>query len=130
MIERSDFSMLFVKTTIFLLCFFSFSLAYWVYRKANREKCILESGKAAPAVLIKMKKYSFRDIRLVWLTYHFVDETGVSVHGSYGPYGADRKIHPTAASAWESKLSNLTVVYDPKDSRKNILYPAHYAELR
>ncbi len=129
-IDREGDLLMYLFIAIILPILLSFWIVFPAYRKSRREKRILSIGRAAPATLVEMKHSSFRGIALVRLTFCFVDEAGVTVHGRYGPYAAGRSEDPTAASAWERYLSTLTVVYDPKDSRKNLLYPAHYAELR
>ncbi|MFY7958778.1 MAG: hypothetical protein ACOVVK_01770, partial [Elsteraceae bacterium] len=127
---KEGFLFFFVSSFILFPGIVSFLCVFPFYGRAYREKRILRVGRAAPATLVEMKHSSLRGLPLVRLTFCFVDDAGVSVQGSYGPYVTGRSGDPTAASAWERTLSSLTVVYDPKDSRKNLLYPAHYAELR
>jgi hypothetical protein len=88
-----------------------------------REKKLLRWGKIAPAEIVEDYEERSGRMPLSRVTYRFRDGTGNTVQGIRD--GLAQKQYRTAAVSIDM-LENPTVLYDPKDSRKNLLYPPKY----
>jgi hypothetical protein len=109
---------------ISLLCTLVVTLIFT--RTYLKEKRLLQWGKAAVATIISDTEYNAgRAGRKAAVAYTFVDETGSVVQGERK--GLPRKDRRQDA-AYKEMFENPTVLYDPSDSSKNMLYPFAFAD--
>ena len=94
------------------------------------QRHLLRWGETVPATILGQQRlgggsgWGFSYIRL---TYHFTDQEGRLIEGSRG----DNPIEPLVDSSTEFAeiIANPTVFYDPKNSRRHLLYPPLWATL-
>jgi hypothetical protein len=94
----------------------------------RREKRLLESGCATAATILSEKNTRFILRPVATVTYEFSDALGVAIQGA-------RKNLPRKATERNENFrefrarifNNPTVLYDPHDSRLNMLYPPSWA---
>lgn len=98
---------------------------YGVLAGYIREKRLLRWGRAAPAEIVEK-----RDVRFPWpgtaLVYRFTDADGKVVDGVCN--GLPSRVFKIAGAGARlaSMTANPTVIYDPRNSARNMLYPAAY----
>jgi len=122
-----------VKLTLLaVLGFVSVALLLCSFRIVRyfRDSAILRWGQAVPATIVREEEQTTRGGPTSKVTYRFKDATGKLVEGSqkYVPTATDSR--PGFSAHRMKFMFNPTVVFDPKDSARNILYPSTSAELR
>lgn len=111
-----------VISIILLLLFFILGMAFVIGRillRYRREKRLLEKGVAAPANVLEVRSGS----RFKTVIYSFTDLGGRQVTGK-------QKISARLQPNLEHFLSNLTVLFNPKNPSVNQIYPFIFAEIR
>jgi hypothetical protein len=87
------------------------------------EKRLLKWGKAAKATIVGEFEFPSGDGKKLALTYRFDDDCGVAVKGQATIYlGPADDPHPNPMT--------MTVVYDPRGSERNMLYPGSTVRIR
>jgi len=91
-------------------------VAGWFFRRFWDEKRILKYGDCAVASIVNQRQYYIKgDVKGNEVAYEFVDAAGRRVSGSRKAFGS-------------GKVGQVqTVVYDPADSNRHVLYPPDYA---
>ena len=102
-----------------------------LYFSSRKETALIKQGTATNATILHQENYNAGKAGVLCkATYSFRDAQGQTIEG-------ERKSLPTEASAAKNAISRLirdqalknpTVLYDPQDSRRNILYPGIYVE--
>ena len=85
------------------------------------QKRLLEWGKVAAATIVSDSEYNAgRAGRKSAVTYTFTDDTGVAIQGKRAglPVKTSRK-----DAMYTEMVEDPTLIYDPDDSTKNMLYP-------
>ena len=96
-----------------VLCAATLALAgCLVMLKIRREVHLLSEGRAAPAVVTRLKKIHYEHQHGTEVFYEFLLLNGSATTGKYGPVR-----RPPAVGA------TLSVVYDPDHPRRSALYP-------
>jgi hypothetical protein len=104
--------------------------AMWVRYKCHSEKELLSNGETAPATIVGERESHWTRRPSSNVMYQFVDAKGVRVTGTrkYVPTASDSR--PGFPERRAQFLNNPTVLFDPNDSRKNMLFPLDMAELK
>lgn len=102
------------------------AVTYGLYLK---EKRLLSRGISAAAQIIGEHETQKRGVRYSTVRYSFADAKGGTVQGSGGSVPTEDDSRPRFNSYRDSLLKNPTVLYDPNDSSKNMLYPGAFARL-
>jgi hypothetical protein len=88
----------------------------------RREKHVLQWGKAAPAKIIGEHEIETRSGRIAKVRYSFRDEKGITRENTRSlPVGDDPR--PGCKEARSRYLNNPTAVFDPSNSKRNVLFP-------
>jgi hypothetical protein len=94
----------------------------------RREKRVLQWGKAAQAKIIGEYEVETRSGRIAKVTYSFEDANGVTRKNKRSlPVSRDPR--PGCAEERARFLMNPTAVYDPRNSKRNVLYPGTLLQL-
>lgn len=94
-----------------------------------RNRNLLTFGAAARATILGEEEYTTKNQSFSKVTYQFVDACGTTVRG------VRKSLPPGIASSGEDLLfrmrvfDNPTVLYDPRNSAHNLLYPPFFAEI-
>jgi hypothetical protein len=92
-------------------------IAMSVYR-FQKEKSLIQWGSPVEAKIIAEKEYSgAKGVPCIMVTYEFIDTLGKTVQGKY----------KDSCERAKKRLTNPVVLYDPKNSSENVLYPPKYA---
>jgi hypothetical protein len=89
---------------------------------------VLQWGKAAPARIIDKYEIETRSGRGAKLRYNFEDDHGVTREGKKSPPVSDDP-HPGFTDERARYLDNPTAVFDPRNSKRNTLFPGTLALL-
>lgn len=101
------------------------SLFVFRYR---REKHVLQWGKAAPAKIIGEYEVQTRYGRNAKVTYSFEDDNGVTRENTRSlPISDDPR--PGFNDERARYLNNPTAVFDPRNSKRNVLFPGTLLQL-
>jgi hypothetical protein len=113
-----------------LLMFFAMGvvLKFFIF-PALKEKRLLGFGNVAPATIVGEEEYETKRGWRSKVSYCFVDAGGNAVSGMRK--GLPSGVASSGADLAEriQILDNPTVLYDPRNSARNILYPPLWAEL-
>ena len=94
----------------------------------RREKHVLQWGKAAPANIIGEYQIKTRSGLIAKVTYSFEDDHGVTRKKTISlPVSSDPR--PGFAEERARYLNNPTAVFDPRDSKRNVLFPGSLLQL-
>jgi len=93
-----------------------------------QEKRLLRWGKAARATIIGEVGYQARG-KWSRIIFTFQDESGNTVRGEKAGLARGDDPRPDFVQHRQSFLANPTVVYDPRNSARNMLYPGSAAKL-
>jgi len=94
----------------------------------RREKHILQWGKAAPAKIIGEHEIATRSGRVAKVSYSFEDDHGVTRRNTRSlPVSGDPR--PGFVEERERYLNNPTAVFDPRNSKRNVLFPGTLLQL-
>jgi hypothetical protein len=94
----------------------------------RREKHVLQWGKAAPAKIIGEDEIETRSGRVAKVRYSFEDDNGVTRENTRSlPVSDDPR--PGFTEERARYLNNPTAVFDPRNSKRNVLYPGHLLEM-
>lgn len=122
--KSSELRIASIVLAVSLLCT---SFVQWTFiRDYRKQKRFLQWGKAAAATITSETEYNAgRAGRRVAVAYTFIDESGRVVQGERKglPVKKQRK-----GNTYDKMLANPTVLYDPEDSAKNMLYPFAFAD--
>jgi hypothetical protein len=114
----------FMVVPLSLLCTLIVTLIFT--RTYLKEKRLLQWGKTAVATIVSDTEYNAgRAGRKAAVAYTFVDETGSVVRSERK--GLPRKDRRQDA-VYKVMFENPTVLFDPSDSSKNMLYPLAFAD--
>lgn len=97
--------------------------------KFFREKRLLQMGTPACATIVKEVEVQGRNGRTARVTYAFKDSSGQIVQGTRTAIPTDETKREKSRAYRASLLDSPTVLYDPNDSSKNMLYPGALARL-
>lgn len=125
-IHQSDPYRLFRMVSVFgfgMASLMVLALGAFFGRTYSREKRLLRSGIPVAAEIVSRAEYKVKGRELTRVTYRFVDPAGNWIEGKRGgiPTSSDRNLK--SAELGRKILDNPTVLYDPDDSRRNLLYP-------
>jgi len=114
-----------------------FSLGFWFFvravmwmpvdRRFYRERYLLRWGRAAPATIVHKSEYLLRNglTRAADVTYRFTDAEGKVVEGlRRRVLTGEAGMSGNALKVWLSP----TALFDPRNSAKNMLYPATFLD--
>jgi hypothetical protein len=89
-----------------------------------KQKELLKNGQAVEAVILDEEEVSSGRSRCTVVTFQFTDEQGKRVEGRQKglPTRAERDAREGFRKYYERIMTNPTVVFDPKDSSRNMLY--------
>jgi hypothetical protein len=94
----------------------------------RREKRVLQWGKAAPAKIIGEHEVATRSGRVAKVSYSFEDDHGVTRRNTRSlPVSGDPR--PGFVEERERYLINPTAVFDPRNSKRNVLFPGTLLQL-
>jgi len=94
----------------------------------RREKHVLQWGKGAPARIIGEYEIETRTGRVAKVTYSFEDDNGLTRENTKSlPVSADPR--PGFDDQRARYLNNPTAVFDPRNSKRNVLFPGTLAQL-
>jgi len=100
---------------------------FFVFRY-RREKHVLQWGKAAPAKITGEYEIDTRSGRVAKVSYSFEDDNGVTRENTKSlPVSDDPR--PGFNDERARYLANPTAVFDPSNSKRNVLYPGTLAQL-
>lgn len=125
--ERDNVHQAMIAFAIFPIALFSTLVAVLFFvRSYLKEKRLLQRGKAAVATIVSDTEYNAGKAgRKAAVTYTFTDKSGRVVKG-------ERKGLPVKSrrkdAMYSAMFENPTVLYDPADSSKNMLYPFAFAD--
>ena len=92
-----------------------------------RERRLARWGSVASATIVGERQVSSGRQRYTQVTYQFFDENGVLVTGRRSSLPSRRMLEAgydqVIYSAWHAVFDNPTVIYDPANSSRNLLYP-------
>ena len=95
-----------------------------ILRSYYRDKRLLQTGLAAAATILEDHEHMGHGAKVANLAYSFTDNLGSTVKGWRGGLPAKDK----RTTAWSRAIfENPTVIYDPQNSRRNMLYPSAWA---
>jgi len=95
-----------------------------------KQKKLVEWGKVAPAKILGEKKVRTRQGRVSTIIYQFEDDAGNLIRGMRNNVPAKEASLRDSIETRRRIFENPTVLYDPRNSARNILYPASSFELR
>ncbi|MDD4615602.1 MAG: hypothetical protein PHW76_00555 [Alphaproteobacteria bacterium] len=105
-----------VSPTLVLYAALFGTLWFFLLYRLYREKALVASGQMTQALLVgEQEAFNLFGKSYLNLTYDFYDESGLRVSGRTATRSSS-EVHP----------KRLTVLYDPKKSSRNILYPPRY----
>jgi hypothetical protein len=89
---------------------------------------VLQWGKAAPAKIIGEHEIDTRSGRVAKVRYSFEDENGITRENTRSlPVSDDPR--PGFKEERERYLNNPTAVFDPRNSKRNVLFPGTQLQL-
>jgi len=93
--------------------------------RSYKEKLLLQKGNVAPAIIVKEENIAWGD-ELMAVTYQFTDTSGKVYEGVRKdlPRRSDKRSGSPQRLA--KFLDNPTVIYNPDNAAKNILYPSDW----
>jgi len=120
-----------IRLISFMMAFlipFSFLLTLFVYYRYRKEKYLLQWGHAVQANIISEKEIRSGKVRCTEITYKFMDAKGVEIQSKRNdlPIKGDIRSEKTR-KFFDAVVTNPTVLFDEKNSSKNILYPSRLA---
>ena len=118
-----------LSPSLLLITLIPIGLLFTALQGHFREKRLLRWGKAAKATIIGEFEYTVKRRPMAKVIYSFEDERGVVRQGEMG--GLPARDDPSEPFFHERQrfLANPIVVYDPRDSRRHMLYPGAGAKL-
>jgi hypothetical protein len=94
----------------------------------RREEYVLQWGKAAPAKIIAEHQVKTRSGLIAKVSYSFEDDHGVTRRKTISlPVSNDPR--PGFAEERARYLNNPTAVFDPRNSKRNVLFPGTLLQL-
>lgn len=126
--DRFRFSALIV-----LPVFFSPIVLMLIYTRWNyvRDRRLVRWGLAAAAVIVAENEVGSGTSRRTRVTYQFRDRDGHLVIGSRDGLPSRKKLEMANFRAFRDRiLDNPTVLYDPANSARNVLYPSFCVAVR
>jgi hypothetical protein len=103
-----------IITIILIVCTFFTFITFMILKDARKEKKLLKWGHMASGHIVKSEPYNAKGRILLKLSYNFIDLSGNMISGSIDRIPPNRKIN----------TDTVTIFFDPKNSKRNILYPA------
>jgi hypothetical protein len=95
----------------------------------QRQKRLLRWGKCAPAKIVDERHYETRGGPIAKVTYAFKDDKGATVTGKFDGLPVHNDPLGISDDRRARHLANPIAVYDPRNSRRNTLYPGTIARL-
>lgn len=100
------------------------ALTCFVYFTSLRERRLLRYGNVVSAKIVGEEEYSAgRGVKLSRLTYEFKDSSGTLVTGMQKGVPLNGSDRPAVIELRARFCVNPTVIYDPRNSARNMLYP-------
>ncbi len=126
--KQNPWNILFIMLPLVLSCTYGllFLITMPLYLK---NKKLVEWGTPAEATIIAEEERNIGKTRCTVATYEFIDHNGKTIQGKnkYLPTIADVKYGRNTDNL--RQVTNcLTVLYDPKNSKKSMLYPSSFVE--
>ena len=113
-----------------LWCLFVIFMPAMMLRSYARDKYLLRWGTVVPAKIIGEREYRGpHNAKFSAVTYSFTDRDGNTVEGTRKAVARQADIRPGFAEIRARIFANPTVLYDPRNSRRNTLYPPSAAEM-
>jgi len=104
-------------------------LAVYGFMKFLAEKRLLQRGQPVSATIIGETEVQGRNGRTARVAYSFKDAGGQTIQGKRGGIPTSDAKSEKSIAARACLLDNPTVLYDPGNSAKNMLYPGVFATL-
>jgi hypothetical protein len=117
-IAKGDMAFMAIYAPIYLVALIFLLRAYF------REKRLLRFGIAAPAEITEEIESGMNENSRSRLIYRFEDGSGNWVEGIKNAVPGKYDGRPASVSYRMCLLDNPTVLYDPRDSARNLLYPS------
>jgi len=98
-----------------------------ICRAYCRERCLVRWGYAVPATIVGQYQHNMSGVGRTALVYRFMDAKGTMIDGARENLPGENEWERDSAREYLARfLENPTVLVDPRNSNRNLLYPPIY----